>query len=232
MDKNEFLSTGLLELYALGLTSPEESKEVERYLDAYPELRVELAQMQKSIGNYADSVTPKPKVNQNLSINKWLVYGLFAFSLMLSGWFYITQKKLNHQEEMLQKIKMAYKDCSQELEVLQQNENIFAFFTHPKTNTLRLSDQSNAEMMFYYNPSLRQVFCRPVNLINTNENYQFQVWADIDGKMVSIGLLENGNDHLQSLQYKNNMESINITLEPKGGSEHPTLSRFIGNVNI
>ena len=38
MNKEEFLTSGLIEQYVLGLTSPEEDRIVERFAEEYPEI--------------------------------------------------------------------------------------------------------------------------------------------------------------------------------------------------
>ena len=38
-DKESILQSGLLEQYVLGLTTPEQNKEVESYAQAYPEIK-------------------------------------------------------------------------------------------------------------------------------------------------------------------------------------------------
>lgn len=68
MDKIEFISSGLLELYATGIASSEERKMVEDYLSQYPELKEELNKIEISLENYAmsQSETPSASVKSNL----------------------------------------------------------------------------------------------------------------------------------------------------------------------
>lgn len=68
MDKIELISSGILELYATGIASPEERKMVEEYLSKYPELKEELNQIEIALENYAigHSETPSGSVKQNL----------------------------------------------------------------------------------------------------------------------------------------------------------------------
>jgi anti-sigma-K factor RskA len=68
VDKNELISSGILELYATGIASTEESKMVEEYLFQYPELKKELNQIELALENYATSYSEKPhdSVKQNL----------------------------------------------------------------------------------------------------------------------------------------------------------------------
>ena len=60
MNKTEFISSGVLELYATGTASSEDKKMVEDYLTKYPELKDELVQIEMALENYAFSYSEKP----------------------------------------------------------------------------------------------------------------------------------------------------------------------------
>lgn len=53
MDIKAYISSGILESYALGATTPQETAEVEANLAAFPELAEELAKIQNSLEEYA-----------------------------------------------------------------------------------------------------------------------------------------------------------------------------------
>jgi anti-sigma-K factor RskA len=58
--KTEFISSGLLELYALGIASPEEKVMVEEYLKKFPELKQELNEIESSLEDYAQANAIQP----------------------------------------------------------------------------------------------------------------------------------------------------------------------------
>jgi anti-sigma-K factor RskA len=66
LNKTEFISSGLLELYALGIASPEEKAMVEEYLQRFPELKQELDEIESSLETYAqeNAIPPSPSVKQ------------------------------------------------------------------------------------------------------------------------------------------------------------------------
>jgi anti-sigma-K factor RskA len=53
LDLKAYISSGILESYALGATNQQETAEVEANLAAYPELKLELTQIQEALENYA-----------------------------------------------------------------------------------------------------------------------------------------------------------------------------------
>ncbi len=68
MEKETFISTGLIELYVLGATSAEENTLVEQMLVKYPELNLEIVAGEKSLMKYAESQAPKPSLSVKNSI--------------------------------------------------------------------------------------------------------------------------------------------------------------------
>jgi hypothetical protein len=57
----------------------------------------------------------------------------------------------------------------------------------------------------------------------------YQMWADVDGVMINMGLLPADAD-LIPVKYIDRAESFNITIEPAGGNDHPTVENLISNV--
>ena len=55
MNKEDIISSGLLELYAVGLASPEEALQVEEWINQYPDLRQELDAIEGSLETYAQA---------------------------------------------------------------------------------------------------------------------------------------------------------------------------------
>jgi anti-sigma-K factor RskA len=68
LNKNEIISSGLLELYALGLTSPQETIEVEEWVSQYPEIKGEIDAIEISLESYAqaNAIDPSPLVKDKI----------------------------------------------------------------------------------------------------------------------------------------------------------------------
>ena len=75
MSKQEFLTTGLLEKYALGLTSTEENDLVIGMLKKYPDLQTQCDGIYGCMEKYVDSqaIPPQPRINQKVenTINEY-----------------------------------------------------------------------------------------------------------------------------------------------------------------
>lgn len=88
-----------------------------------------------------------------------------------------------------------------------------------------------AKVVAYMNHKARAVMVNTAALPALQRTQSYQMWADVDGEMINMGLLESGND-LVALEYIEDAESLNITIEPFGGSEHPTVSNLVSYVKI
>ncbi len=68
MEIEEIISSGLLELYATGLTSEVETKEVEQWLEQYPEVAAELKEISAGFEAYAQlhAVQPSPHIKEKI----------------------------------------------------------------------------------------------------------------------------------------------------------------------
>lgn len=68
MDLKQYISSGILEQYALGMTTAAESKEVEQYVRQYPEVAVELDAIQIALETLAaaDARAPRPGFEADL----------------------------------------------------------------------------------------------------------------------------------------------------------------------
>lgn len=70
MNIQEYIESGILELYALDLLQGEQRSEVEKMLSVYPELRAELSSIQLVMEKYAASAAVRPPVYMKEKIKK------------------------------------------------------------------------------------------------------------------------------------------------------------------
>ena len=68
MNKNDIISSGLLELYVLGLASDEESRQVQEWVSQYPEIKEEITAIEMSLESYAQAhaTEPSPAVKDKI----------------------------------------------------------------------------------------------------------------------------------------------------------------------
>jgi len=83
----------------------------------------------------------------------------------------------------------------------------------------------------YVNHKDRKVLLDASQLPGLTEDQDYQLWADVEGEMIDMGVVQKENG-LLAMNYIAGAESMNLTIEPAGGSEHPTVSNLIANVYI
>jgi anti-sigma-K factor RskA len=81
----------------------------------------------------------------------------------------------------------------------------------------------------YWNQQEKEVFVLINNLPAPTPDKQYQLWAIVKGKPVSMGLLETGKNKdelFQKMKFISNAEMFAVTLEEKGGSASPDLDQM------
>lgn len=258
MNKEDFLKSGLLEQYLLNLTDPEETRKVEQMLEDYPEIQEELDAMHNAIEQYAmaHSIPPPPHLKEKVMAeiadsersgtpgvpatdrrrplwrslaNTAAILGLGLLSLML----WLQNRGLN-QDYLSLKASMQEQQTACEEKLQQLLERPLAFLDAPATKTVILQGTAlspGAEAIVFWNPVEGKACLDIVQLPEVPADKQYQIWADVEGEMINMGLIEN-HAGIQTVNFIAKAESFNITLEPKGGSEHPTVSQLQANGNV
>lgn len=246
MDKEQFLKSGLLQQFVLGLTTPEEDQIVNNCLMKFPELKSEVNDLHQSLEQYASnqllntdnentassSVSPSPVVPVFAYRNITQVAIMLAIAGLLT-WSFINQQK---QIEQIGHLKAEYAALEAFCQQNQQKYNTAqALLTsaHAKdTQPVLLKGTALAPGHFavaYWNPTAKGAWVDPTDLPSLPANKQYQVWADIDGEMISVGLIPTNSKELVTIHYLPQAESLNVTQEKLGGTDHPTVSLLTVN---
>lgn len=234
MDKEQFLKSGLLEQYALGLTTPEETAAVERYIQAFPDIRHKAASLKKEIDEYTKQSLPQIQLAAGKRAQTsgsmpawatWTVAALFGACVFFGYAWYNANGQLKANEQALLNCQIEHVACLETAQML-------AFLEHEDTRPVYLNGTDRlpqAKALVYWNHTAKSAYFNPIRLPEAPAGSQYQIWADVAGVMINMGLIEPENLHLQALRYIPQAESLNITIEPKGGSEHPTVSQLCLN---
>jgi anti-sigma-K factor RskA len=105
----------------------------------------------------------------------------------------------------------------------------FEMITDPAYATIRMagvdaSPESYASV--FWNKENGNLYLNTGNLPKTDAEKQFQLWAIIDGVPVSAGVFDSSDGILQMPEIKGEAVAFAVTLEPRGGSESPTLKEM------
>lgn len=88
-----------------------------------------------------------------------------------------------------------------------------------------------SKVVFFVNHQNKTVLVNAQGLSPLDAENSYQLWADVEGEMINMGLLSTEEDLIPAI-YISKAESFNITIEPAGGNNHPTVKNLIGNVYL
>lgn len=114
-------------------------------------------------------------------------------------------------------------------------DRTFAFVSESETKTIVLGGTNiapEAQAIVYWNEQEKAACLNILKLPDLPNDKQYQIWADVKGEMIDMGLIEDARESIQMVNFIADAESFNITLEPRGGSEHPTVELLQANGKI
>ncbi len=238
-EKKHIATSGLLHEYVLGLTSDEENKEVELLLQNDPALRREVTVLKQNLLHYAKKHTPYPSSSTGTSarsrtprarsVAKYTSLAAFAFAASILVLFYTTW---NRQSAQLATLRQELASCKKSQDANQAVAQLFNQITTAGAVPVTLRGTLLAPesvSVVYWNQQKEQAFVNAAGLPAPPSGHQYQIWADVDGQMIDLGLIQPEQKSLQPIQYVQRAASLNITIEPLGGSEHPTVSKLLAN---
>ena len=94
-----------------------------------------------------------------------------------------------------------------------------------------------AKMLVYWNKNNKNILINhsAMELPKTDKTHEYQLWALVDGKPVSLGVFgENAKDAVQQMETIEKAQAFAVTIEPIGGSVNPTMEKMVvmGGVTI
>jgi len=257
MNINEYISSGILESYVLGVATPEERKEVEMYAYSYPEIKLELEAIEKAMYSYVTehSITPPPQIKDKIlakigggissspakepvirSLNEpasgkprfstWSIAAslLFIISTTFAIYYGVQNGQLNSSINKMEQANATLSDSVKNLASnMSQIHNDMAIMKDTAYKVvmlkgLKVSPESKA--MVCWSPADKKVYVEIDKLPSAPSGMQYQLWAIVDGKPVSEGMLIAGAG-LHPMKDVEHAQAFAISLEKEGGSETP-----------
>ncbi len=255
MDIKKYISSGILEQYVLGLVSEKDRKEVEQYMDQYPEIKKEVETIEKALEKYAEAnkikassgleesimseientprdlpnpVADKP-VEKSAGLWSYLLGALLIGALILSWWFYSqnqkTQKMLEDQKSTFQELQA---DCNDKDERINRlNEQMEVLLNTNNQQYEMKGEQALATV--FYNATSKKSYLNVGSLAAAPSNKKYELWALVNGQPVSMGNFEilNNGDTLINVPFIENAGAFAVTLELPDGNPAPNLNELV-----
>ena len=247
MNIREYIRSGIIESYVLGMASEAERQEFEQMCAAYPEVAEARGAFERALEEklMQDAQQPpvfiKDKIREQIRpvvaengvqekaekapVRRMNVWKRMADAclLLLAGvgyWAYTTNEK--------------YQELEKQFQALQQDAETLR---HP----MKMVSLKGTEMapqahttVFWDTTTTKDVYLLINNLPQPPSGKQYQLWAILDNKPVDLGVFDyNVQQKRLLVKMKNvqNAQAFAITLEPQGGSTTPKGEKYVaGNL--
>jgi anti-sigma-K factor RskA len=229
----EYIQSGAIESYVLGLADEQDVAELQRLRDQHPEVAAALDAAENWLRDqaFARSVPAAIEIRSNLLDmlkTEGTTPGLSAPRLRpLRRYKYLAAASV-----ILLLLSGAY------IYYLRQNYDRvaanYALVSNPSVIKVALAGvagKENSSATLYWDSNNKNVYVDAAHLPKAPQGRQYQLWALVDGKPVDAGVLEDcmGICQLKTIQ---KAQAFAITLEKTGGSPTPDLTQLyvMGNV--
>lgn len=252
-----FLDSGLLEKYLIGATSSSETVEVESYINKYPEVKEEYDILQDHLELVArtqairppsytldvilDAIDDKPVIQMHTTrkVPFWFSIAASVAALVFAGTSYIfynqSQMLLNENNTIADEIFDLRGDIDSNNDKLDGVMRQFMKLNNPETEkyVLRGNDRAkDLKTVAYINSIEKSSLIDVVSLPEISEEQSYQLWAQMQDKMVNLGILDIADRKLKSVPYIEDALSLSITIEPKGGTDNASLENSVAQIPL
>ncbi|WP_149277411.1 anti-sigma factor [Pareuzebyella sediminis] len=244
-----FLDSDMLENYLLGTSSHEESLKVEKYMAMYPEVRQAYDELQENLETLAklhavkapeelkEKILRRIKKENRVRKNFYRFAVAASIALLFSvgaSFFFWDQNQSLKEENIVVSNKID--DLEETMrEQLEDVRNQFIVLQNPQTKKYNVNGNKKAKELkavAYINPVKKLSYINVSKLPNLPEDQCYQMWAEVNGKMVNLGIIHEADsqEKLLALPYADNAVGY-ITIEPKGGNNRPTVENIVANIS-
>lgn len=253
MNIEEYISSGILEAYALGELSAAERSAVEKNLAQYPELRSELALIEEAqeklmlrsaikppvsvkaeLLNKLEFKKPEAKVvSMQSGFWKYAAAASIVIALVSSYMAYEYYGRWKTSEENLTTLIAQNRQMAQDYNIVNKRIDKMQTDMHVIGNpefsrVVMTGHEKNApgtEAYVYWNEKTQEVYLSIQNMKELAHENQYQLWAMIDGAPVDAGVFDMDKANgLLRMKEMTGATAFAVTIEPRGGKPTPTMA--------
>ena len=250
MEKKRVLEEGLLEQYLTGDLPVDEQLMVEKALVEDADLKAQFDELEADFEKMAfeQAITPPSRVRSNLvdtvestiplKTNRspiWIAASLALLFGLAAYWMYV---QWQNAEDNFNSLQQQTVNLQERLEALENDYAVTASqlkdINGPNVIPMVLYGNQklpDAKLVAYVDHNRKIVIVNSQGLPALPVTKTYQMWSDVDGEMINMGTLA-PNQELIPLKYIEKAESLNITIEPVGGNDHPTVEDLISAIPL
>ena len=257
---NDIRESGILEEYVLGLLDESGVKEVESYLEQFPELKKDYLEIQLAMQKFAkanavearkgfsseiteyikNNTTDQPSSDDSSSNDSKRSNLFKLLSLILGialvGSILLFLDKVNALQESNDELSQELVACdsiSNEQEKVLNTYGEINSLGYNKFNFTPTAKYQNIELILHSNSETQKNYLQIINLPTIEDNQAFQLWSLKDGlDPIPMDVFTLGNENIIPLRFENGTSTYAITIERSGGSPTPNLEELIGTTKV
>jgi len=250
----EYISSGIVESYVLGLATEAEGREFETFCVQYPEIAEAKASFELALEQrlLQDAILPPAQIKaaiqekllttteeepvhlqesettvKSIGPWKWLAA---ASLILLAGtvfWSLTTYNRYKTLEATNRNLQNQLEQSTAQLKALRQDALLLQ---KPEVVMAAMKGTTDPRMYatVYWDTASKDVYLMVNNLPQPASDKQYQLWALLNGNPINLGMIEVKEERLL-VRMKNveNAQAFAITLEPIGGSALPTTQPLV-----
>jgi anti-sigma-K factor RskA len=250
----EYISSGIVESYVLGLASEQERIEFEQLCMKYPELveartNIELLlekkamenavppayskdkiwsviQQTASASNTSKIITMEPSTNRSSSGMRWVAAASILVALAAGYFAYDSSKKNSALESSNKELAGKLDKMDSALSKLTEEEKL-KYDPNVTVVTLTGTTPAAPSANIYWDTASANVFLLVKNMPKLPSDQQYQLWSLLDGKPTSLGLFDGGQSKVMlKMNNAQKSDAFAITIEPRGNTGGPHLEQL------
>lgn len=240
---HSFLNSNLLNTYLVGETSREESKEVEHFISNYPEAAAAYEELQDNLEIIAKTgavdvpnnvlaeilesldASNDTKVIQLVQTRKTPWYSIAASAaavLFAATSFMLYQKNQNLSDETNVVIEELYdlrSDINNNNSKLDELSRELMKLNNPDSKKYVFNGNErakNLKTVAYINSVEKTSMIDVITLPQLPKEQQYQIWAQLQDRMVNLGILDESDRKLKQIPYVEDALALSIKIGTKG----------------
>jgi anti-sigma-K factor RskA len=247
----DYIASGIIESYVMGLASESERAEFEQLCAQYPELVAQRRKFEERLEQYAsdhaelpppevkvkvfEAISNPPKIvtmENSMSPRNagWLRFVAAAAVVLLIGMivlYYQTSQQNKDLAGTNSRLKESLDTTRNILDRIIAEQKVMSDPNTTVVNMVGTQAAPKSSANIYWDSTNTSVYLVVKNMPKLPSNQQYQLWALIDGKPKDLGVFDATDDKV-ILKMKNTQkaQAFAITIEQKGGSPSPTLQKM------
>jgi anti-sigma-K factor RskA len=213
----DYISSGIVESYVLGLASGDEQSEFERMCRQYPEVLQARTDFELAMEEHAfqNAIAPPPALKQQVMdaiapveskikpidtsapVIKgiWFKYAAAACAVLLAGSLYWNISQFNRNRKLQVSYDEVVKDYDSTALRLTEVEDEIAMMTlNPNVKMAAMKGEEISPKSFatvLWDTTTKDVYLVVTNLPKPPSEKQYQLWALLDGQPIDVGMIDN-----------------------------------------